>query len=231
MSTSGSTEPASLADHALHLLQGIHPTCSHDLPNQAVALESLLHLLSIDEGERLSPQGQEYLQRLQSVAGKISSMTQFLREMVRLQRQPAQVGEIVLGRFQSELKGELHRHLPDHSLTWGPVPSDTRVLADRRLLLLGVTALIQAVAAALPTSALHLGLATQQRPEGTELRLTVAPHGVATPGVSTTTNVERRLEFTLAGASLALTDIACRIDQAADRLAFVLTIPHRSIHG
>jgi hypothetical protein len=209
----------------------MHPVCSHHLPNQAVALESLLHLLAIDEGDRLSPQGQEYLQRLQSVAGKITGMTHFLREMVRLRRQPAQPAEIILGRFQNELKGELHRQAPDHAFTWDAAPADTPLLADRRLLLIGATALVQAAAAALATTALHLGLTMAPAPEGTELRLSVTPQGVATSGVSATTTVERRLEFALACASLALTDIACRLDPAADRLAFVLAIPHRSTHG
>jgi K+-sensing histidine kinase KdpD len=190
----------------------------------------LLHLLALDEAERLSSQGQEYVQRLQSVAGKISGMTHFLREMVRIQRQPQQPGDVVLGRFLTELKGELHRHLPEHTFTWEPAGDDATVFADRRLLLRGVAALIQTAAAALPATALRVGLSVQPGADASLLRVAVSAEGVATPADSATTSIERRLEFALARETLALAGITCRLDPA-DRLAFVLTIPHRSVHG
>src|SRR6266542_6419629 len=48
------------AARASRLLEALHPVCSHDLPNQIVALQSLLQLFSWDEADHLTPQGREY---------------------------------------------------------------------------------------------------------------------------------------------------------------------------
>src|SRR5688500_827743 len=89
-------------DRAHRLLQGMHQVCSHDLPNQSVALESLLHLFAMDEADQLSPQAREYLQRLQSVAHKIAGMAQYLRDLIRMERHQPDVGEIAFERLVND---------------------------------------------------------------------------------------------------------------------------------
>ena len=49
------------------LLRGMQKVCSHDLPNQIVVLQSLLQMLQLEEADRLSPDGRDYVRRLQKV--------------------------------------------------------------------------------------------------------------------------------------------------------------------
>jgi hypothetical protein len=251
MSARNSREAPASSDRALRLLQGMHAICSHDLPNQAVALESLLHLFVMDEIEQLSPQAREYVQRLQSVARKIGGMAHFLRELVRLHRHQPEVGEIVFARFLTELKGELHRQLPNHTFTWQTQFEAATAVADRRLVLPAAAALVQAAADALGSASLQLSLSTRAADDGADdgviwrIAVAPAPHaavagapvgsaaaaGVATTRLSPTTNFERRLEFVLGCEFLAHADIACRVEQGAGAVVFLLTIPDRSAHG
>src|SRR5688572_8407908 len=153
LSSNGSTAPV---DRAQRLLHGMHQVCSHDLPNQSVALESLLHLFAMDEAEQLSPQALEYLQRLQSVAHKISGMAQYLRDLIRLDRHQPDVGEIAFERFAGDVKSELNRQMPEHAFTWNTQFAAPTAVADRRLLLPAVVAFVQGAAEALGATDLHL---------------------------------------------------------------------------
>jgi hypothetical protein len=66
------------------LLEGCRKGLQHDLPNQLVALHGLLQLLELDEGERLSATGKDYLRRLLGVVGRIEALAQTMREMIHL---------------------------------------------------------------------------------------------------------------------------------------------------
>src|SRR5947209_2331068 len=71
-------------DRADRLLRRMHPVFSHDLPNQVVALQSLLQMLEMEEADRLGAEGREYLGRLHRVGRKISGLARFLKEVGRL---------------------------------------------------------------------------------------------------------------------------------------------------
>ena len=61
---SSSNKPAGSHTVSDHLLRAMHKVFSHDLPNQMVVLQSLLHLLDQEESARLSDKGREYVRRL-----------------------------------------------------------------------------------------------------------------------------------------------------------------------
>jgi hypothetical protein len=224
-------------DRAHRLLHGMHQVCSHDLPNQSVALESLLHLFVMDEADQLSPQAREYLQRLQSVAHKIAGMAQYLRDLIRLERHQPDVGEIAFERLVNDLKAELGRQLPEHSFTWNTQFAVASAVADRRLVVPAAIALVHGAAEALGATDLHLTLRTSAPPTsatptsaqpggGPALRLTVAPPREAgSAQASPASNTDRRLEFALGVELLALANIDCRRYDAAGAIAFVLAFP------
>lgn len=222
LSSNGST---AAVDRAHRLLQGMHQVCSHDLPNQSVALESLLHLFVMDEADQLSPQAREYLQRLQSVAHKIAGMAQYLRDLIRMDRHQPDVGEIAFERLVNDLKAELHRQLPEHAFTWNTQFGVSGAVADRRLVVPAMIALVHGAAEALGAMELHLTLRSSATPEGgVALRLTIAPPRDVGPSTPLPGH-DRRLEFALGVELLALADIECRRDDAGGAIAFVLTFP------
>jgi hypothetical protein len=216
-------------DRAHRLLHGMHQVCSHDLPNQSVALESLLHLFAMDEADQLSPQAKEYLQRLQSVAHKIAGMAQYLRDLIRLERHQPDIGEIAFERLVHDLKAELQRQLPEHAFTWNTQFPVGSAVADRRLLAPAAIALVHGAAEALGSTDLHLTLRSAGQPSGgAALTLRIAPApaaALAGMAATATTNSERRLEFALGVELLALANIDCRREDAAGAIAFVLTFP------
>jgi hypothetical protein len=67
---------------------------NHDLTNQLVALQGLLQLLEMDEFDRLTPTGQEYLKRLKSVGQRTLSLARTLRDLTRVV-EPATRPEVV----------------------------------------------------------------------------------------------------------------------------------------
>jgi signal transduction histidine kinase len=64
----------------------LHKALSHELPNRMLAIQGLTRLLELDEGERLSPEGKEYVQRLAAAAQRTHLLVKALAEFVRTGR-------------------------------------------------------------------------------------------------------------------------------------------------
>src|SRR5437667_10877292 len=94
------------------LLRGMHKVISHDLPNQIVAVRGLLQLLSLEEADRLTEVGREYVRRLHSAAGRAAELLRFLKEMERLHSFTVQQEMVPLSALARELQGELQRRHP-----------------------------------------------------------------------------------------------------------------------
>ena len=94
------------------LLRNMHKVFCHDLPNQMVALQSLLQLLNTEESDRLSGDGREYLRRLQNAARRAGEMVRFLKEMDRVSAFHCRADTIALSVMARELQGELKRLHP-----------------------------------------------------------------------------------------------------------------------
>jgi light-regulated signal transduction histidine kinase (bacteriophytochrome) len=126
--TDDSHQAARLSEH----LQRIH---NHDLPNEMVALQSLLQLLSIEEAKNLSGEGQEYLRRLQNAAKRASNLVRLLKEMGRLNSYNCAAEAIDLANLARELQGELQRAWPHKNLTFEWQWGTPTVFGDARVFL------------------------------------------------------------------------------------------------
>ena len=94
------------------LLRSMQKVIRHDLPNQMVALVSLLQLLSAEETTRLSADGREYVRRLQNATVRASEMLRFLKQMEQLNSFVPRLEKISVPPLARELQGErrgLHR--------------------------------------------------------------------------------------------------------------------------
>ena len=96
----------------------MRPVCSHDLPNQAVALQSLLQLFAWDEAAQLSPQGREYFERLQSIANKTFALSQHLKELARLARYEPRSERLTFAVVADDVRAETQRADPECRWTW-----------------------------------------------------------------------------------------------------------------
>jgi signal transduction histidine kinase len=126
-------QAAGISMRAERLLSGMHKVLSHDLPNQIVAVQGLLQLLSLEEANRLTPTGLEYVRRLHKAAGRAAEMVRFLKEMERLRAFTARREAVALETLARELQGEMRRRFPkvefEFSWQWDipTVSGDTRV--------------------------------------------------------------------------------------------------------
>jgi hypothetical protein len=218
---------------AQRLLDALHPVCSHDLPNQAVALQSLLQLFEWDEAQHLTPQGLEYFGRLQSIAGKTFALAQFLRELVRVNRHTVQPDKLVFATFAEELQAEARRTLPEHACTWECRWQVESARADQRLAFQGMMHLVRGLLSGNP-SAVMLRMHTAWQEDHVAWTVTARPHG---PPLAAPRPLEaglgERLEFALAQEKLAAADIVCRPagSIAPGATEFLFLLPARTSHG
>lgn len=131
---------------AERLLAALHPTCSHDLPNHVLSLQSLIHLLDWDEAEKLDPEGREYVQRLRVVAEKIEGQANFLKSMVRLVRDVPKPQPMELADLFRELKAAAATVLSERPLAWDIRLAAGTVWADRDLVFASLLDLLKALA-------------------------------------------------------------------------------------
>jgi light-regulated signal transduction histidine kinase (bacteriophytochrome) len=211
----------------------MHPVCSHDLPNQAVALQSALQLFEWDEAAHLTPQGREYFNRLQSIAKKTVVLVQHLKELIRLHKHAPRPEKLGLAQMVRELQAETLRSLPEVSLTWNVQSQAEHVIADRRLLQQGVVHLFRHAATSLGGKTLAVELHIQPRRKQVEWTMTVRVAAAEAPTPMPADSPERRLTLALAQECLAATDVICQCKEGVPRGAVVysLVIPDAPRHG
>src|SRR5688572_300329 len=137
-----SSEADQESPRAEMLLRGMHKVFSHDLPNQMVALQSLLQLLSLEEAGRLSEDGREYVRRSQSASRRASEMVRFLKEMGRLNVFVPKTETIALANMARELQGELQRLHPHREFAFEWHWSAATITGDTRAFLQAIVELI-----------------------------------------------------------------------------------------
>lgn len=235
---------AEQAGQAQRLLEAMRPVCSHDLPNQVVALQSLLQLFLWDEAAQLSSQGREYFERLQSIAGKTMALAQHLKELARLQRYQPRGECLTFASVVDELRAEMQRSDPDCRWTWQSRWRQETFRADRHLVQQALLQLLRGARAALAAPALIVDMATAAT-AGEHIEWTIAalpgegsapaPAQAAAPASERRGGDvnDQRLAWTLAQEYLAAAGIVCRAEAAPapGAAAFTLIIPNRSPHG
>jgi len=220
---------------AQRLLDAMYPVCSHDLPNQTVAMQSLLQLFAWDEAESLSPQGREYFQRLQTVASKSLAFTQFLKDMARLEKHTVNSEPVVFAQLADDLRIDSQRLLPETNWSWQLTWHVDQVRTDRRLLHRGLLHLLRAAVLGASAAPVTVEMEARRGPEHVHWNVTIRvdQSEAAAAEVAEAIQIERRLAGTLALEYFAVADIACRQVETSPGGAttYALVIPGQSLHG
>lgn len=153
------------------LLQAMRPIYRHDLPNQLVIIQGLIQLLEMDEKDRLSEQGRDYLTRLSRVSRKALDMSRFLKEMTRLMTIDERASPIELPRFMEEVRAEARLLWPEVRFELSSDFEVDTVVGWPRLLNLALGEITRGVIACCPRGVYPLQWITRRLSEGVELRL------------------------------------------------------------
>jgi light-regulated signal transduction histidine kinase (bacteriophytochrome) len=212
------------------LLRGMHKVFSHDLPNQMVALQSLLQLLSADEAEHLGNEGQEYVRRLQSATLRACEQVRFLKEMGRINAVSAKAETITLRMVARELQGELQQKHASTEFAFEWQWHAPTVVGDPRTFALALSELFSVFVR--PNSErCQVSAESRERGDRTELTFRLEECNVVKenriPGWTEQT-VEQRMEIVLAREWLALSGARLEVLLPGDgTIHFVISIPNR----
>lgn len=215
-------QPGEGGARSQRLLAAMHKVFSHDLPNQMVALQSLLQLLSLEESTRLSGDGREYVRRMQNAARRASDQVRFLKEMGRLNNFSCRSETITLSSLGRELQGELQRAFParDFVFEWHwRVPS---VVGDVRAILQAIVELCSGLTVDAGRPCRFTGT-TQERPETIELAFHLDAVAPTTPPGRTMEG----LEVLLAREWLSLCAAELTVTPQGTATAFSIVLPRR----
>jgi signal transduction histidine kinase len=94
------------------LLAAFRQAMGHDMPNHLVAAQGLVRLLEMDEKERLSPAGKEYLGRLTIVLQRVEALTRMLAEICRVGRDEQPAERVSIAEVAQEVSVEMNQLFP-----------------------------------------------------------------------------------------------------------------------
>ena len=204
--------------NAGRLIAAMHQTCSHDLPNQVVALHSLINLIEMDESENLDATGRDYLARLKSVARKMGSMADFLRELAQLPRATPVRERIDLAQLVRELAAAAR--FSGIAITWETRLRVDAVVADHRAVHQSLADLTQLLAENRPAKGAVFSFNSTALSTGVRVELGLRP----SPGI-TMESIERRLDYVLARERLAAINVELLFAVPGDSIMFALVFP------
>jgi signal transduction histidine kinase len=92
-----STEPA-----AQRVLESLRRVLSHDLPNHLVTVQGLAQMLEMDEQDRLSADGRDYLQRLSGAAHRAHTLIRALADLAEIGLRGGSIETVSLGEVIRE---------------------------------------------------------------------------------------------------------------------------------
>lgn len=117
------------------VLFGIRPVLNHDLPNLVLALQGLLQLLHAEEKGRLTPQGQDYLGRLQGIAVQMQTTLTLLKQINKVMPPADSLRSVSLKEALREATAVVKHGFSVQAVpTFGDVP-DVSLLAHPALFL------------------------------------------------------------------------------------------------
>jgi len=209
--------PTTLAER---LLDALHQTNSHDLPNQVLSLQSLINLLDMDEATRLDAVGREYLRRLRAVADKIEGQVSFLKAISSLARHVPKMSAIDLPDLFRELQAEA-RSVLETPLTWSVHLAVHTVKGDHDLLYPSLGDLLKAMVECVsPRTAKAVHIASSRAAERTVVEMAVSGLGLEKRAAI----MGQRSEVQLARERLRLLGIDLHVGAArSDCLSVTLT--------
>jgi light-regulated signal transduction histidine kinase (bacteriophytochrome) len=123
-------------------LQAVGKVLNHDLPNQLVVIQGLVQLLGLEENDRLSADGREYLRRLGGASTRALDMAQGLKTLARLSTAMERPERITLKDLAEEVAVEIKKLFPGTSIVYD-FPKTVEVSASRRLLYQALVELVR----------------------------------------------------------------------------------------
>ncbi len=215
------------AARAERLLGHLRKILGHDLPNQLVAVQGLLQVLQLEERQRLSADGQDYVRRAAAAAQRAQGLVSNLKELARLgceQRPPEAVS---LAELAAEVAAEIKNLHAGSALDCRLGPDADRVAAPRRLLHDGLLRLLRSLLAG--DEACRLRIRSRRVPGGVELTV-VDPRRDGLPparlaGAEEPPGAGDRLEWVLVQETLGECGGSLSVRPEASGNVFVLVLP------
>jgi signal transduction histidine kinase len=116
-----SHEQAVLRRRALQgeqLLALFRQAMGHDMPNHLVALQGLVRLLEVEEKDRLSATGQDYLRRLTAIHERVEGLVRTLADICRVGRSEQPQEPLLLSDVAQEAAVEIKQLFPDRVIEY-----------------------------------------------------------------------------------------------------------------
>jgi signal transduction histidine kinase len=128
-------DPPARLERIEHLLGQLRPVIGHDLSNQLVAVRGLLQVLHLEEGTRLSADGQDYLQRASAATERAQALVSALKEVASLaSERPPAAESVALADLLGEVVAAARQLAPASRFECRLGTDADRVWAVRRLL-------------------------------------------------------------------------------------------------
>jgi hypothetical protein len=162
--------PDAAGERAVRLLQQMHRVLSHDLPNQLVALQSLLQMLDMEDLAGLSPDAREYIRRLGGVAAKAGGMVRFLKELARLHDHEPRAENFNLAVITPDVCSDLELAFPETAFEYRIRCDACRVHGDPRLIRLAVVEVLRYLVGLVSAARVAVTLDGEVREDRVELR-------------------------------------------------------------
>src|SRR5262245_3057380 len=218
-------EPAQ-SERAERLLFCVRKACSHDLSNQMVALQGMLHLLQQEEQDRLSDQGREYMQRAMAAARRAVDMVQTLKELTRWAASAEKTDQVDLADVVRTAQMEINELFPDRDIAYDLELAAAIVSAGRRSLLRILVELGRLAVSVARAGETRLAIRSSARPGEIELRLALVPSAMAPrPASGSFAGLEARFEFLVARELLATWNGSLTLGENGSLPAFELRFP------
>ena len=185
-------EPAGCPMRSDLLLRDMQKVVNHDLPNQLVVLQSLLHLLDAEESAQVSANGREYLRRLKHAAQRASDMVRFLKEITRINNFTSAAQTVTLADLARELQGELQRLYPGTQFEFAWSWQTPTIVGDARVFL---QAMLELFAGFLSPAAQTCRVSALSETHGEAIELAFVLHQVPADGQrSSPQGIDQRME-------------------------------------
>jgi hypothetical protein len=192
--------PHRLLERIQRRLQAVAKVLNHDFPNQLVAVQGLVQLL-LEEKDRLSDDGREYLRRLAGASTRALDMTQGLKTLARLATTLERPERITLRELAVETAAEIKKLSPGITIEYD-FPMTVEVRANRRPLQQALVELVRLSSSLSGASTMYLGL--DRTPAAVEIAIgpgrprPASPNPAPAIAASQRRIWESRLEYLLA---------------------------------
>jgi K+-sensing histidine kinase KdpD len=160
---------------AERVLACYRPAVGHDLPNLLVAIQGLLQLMNLEEGDRLSGTGRDYLRRLAATTQRAQDMVRLLRDVALAGDAPVPAERVSLAEMLREVTAEMKQLYPACTIGYDLGIQVPVVMAPRRVLHQALVQLLRQVIPTVVAARQRLEMGSRETPAGIELWLAGRP--------------------------------------------------------